>query len=212
MERSLRPTLITSALVIVSFVPGLALLGELAGSVGEPDAWFTGHFDSSSERVEDIVGSVLLVVAAIALLSLVQLLVTESSPGCPRWAGYGAVARAAGGLSSAALLFAGLAFATTPLSIEIGRLYDDPAFVDGRAVLPQFGYAALTIGAMVPAAVMIVSITRLQPHPRWVRWPSYVIAGLLPVMSLAVAPIFFLFPGWVALNAAASWRAATRAG
>ena len=37
----------------------------------------------------------------------------------------------------------------------------------GQAMLAQFGYVALKVGAMFPAAVMIVAVARLGILPAW---------------------------------------------
>ena len=190
----------------MTFVVGLALLGELAGSVGEPDAWFIQHFNSGTERTEDIVGSFLLVASAIALLTFTRLVAAGARVRSGET--MGELAQAAGVLTSFGILLAALSFLTVPLSISIGELYDDSAFIEGRATVPQFGYVALTVGAMFPAAVMVIAIARLQVHPVWLTRLSYLIAAMLLTASFAVSPMFILLPGWVALTLANSSRPA----
>ena len=211
MEGSDRLRVVAGVVFVITFVVGLALLGEVAGSVGEPDEWFAGHFSSGSERAADIAGSFLLFVAAMAFLFFTQMVGAVARSQTPEQRATWALAWAAGTMASVGLFIAALAFLTVPLSISIGELYDDAAFSEGQAVLPQFGYVALAVGAMYPAAVMIVAIARLAILPRWLTRLSYFVAVLLVATSLAVSPMFILLPGWVALTAFALRRTETRA-
>jgi hypothetical protein len=99
-----------------------------------------------------------------------------------------------------------VSFATVPASLWFGDLFDDSALSMGQAVLPQFGYAAL-VGAMVPAAVVMLAATRLRSFPTWLDRGSYVLAVLLLVGSVMVAPAALLAV-WVALVSADAWREA----
>jgi hypothetical protein len=109
-------------------------------------------------------------------------------------------------LATGGLIVAAAAFLTVPLSINFGNLYGDPAFGEGQAVIPQFGFAALTVGAMWPAAVMITTVALLGSLPVWLSRVSYVVAVLLVVTCFMVATLFVLLPAWVVLTALALRR------
>ena len=193
------------AVFVVAVVVGLALVGELAGSVGETDETFVEHFSSDSRRLGEIVGSFLLVVAALAFLYFTQLLVASAhrTDQEAAWA----FVRGTGMLVTGGLMVAAAAFLTVPLSINFGNLYGDPAFGEGQAVIPQFGYAALTVGAMWPAAAMITTVGLLGSLPVWLSRLSYLIAVVLVVTCFMVVTLFVLVPVWVALVAAVLRRA-----
>jgi hypothetical protein len=192
---------VAGAVFVVTFVIGLALVGELVGSVGETDDTFVEHFSSDSRRLGEIVGSFLLVVAALAFLYFIQVLIA-SARRSDQEVGW-AFVRATGMLAVGGLIVAAAALLTVPLSINLGNLYGDPAFGEGQAVIPQVGYAALTVGAMWPAAVMIATIALLGSLPVWLSRVSYVIAVLLVVTCFMVGSLFILLPGWVLLTALA---------
>jgi hypothetical protein len=195
---------VAAAVFVVAFVVGLALVGELAGSVGETDETFVELFSNDSRRLGGIVGSFLLVVAALAFLYFTQLLVA-SARRSDQEVGWAFVS-ATGMLAVGGLIVAAAAFLTVPLSINFGNLYGDPAFGEGQAVIPQFGFAALTVGVMWPAAVMITTIALLGSFPRWLNRTSYVIAALLVVTCFMVGPLFILLPGWVLVTTLALRR------
>jgi hypothetical protein len=193
---------------VVTFVVGLALVGELAGSVGETDETFVELFSSDSRRLGEIVGSFLLVVAGLAFLYFTRLLVVAArrSDQEAAWEFVGGT----GMLAAGGLIVAAVAFLTVPLSINFGNLYGDPAFGEGQAVIPQFGFAALTVGAMWPAAVMITTVGLLGSLPVWLSRVSYVIAVALVVTCFMVSTLFVLLPVWVVLTALALRRGLDR--
>ena len=203
MAGSARAVAVTSAVFVVAFVVGLAQLGDLAGSVGGSDDTFVEHFSSGSQRAVDIAGSLLLVVAAMAFLYFTQLIVAQAGPEARDHQATWGFVRGAGTVVTVGIVVAALSFLTVPLSISFGEFFDEPAFGEGQAVLPQFGYVALTVGAMFPAAVMIVAIARLRFLPTWLTRLSYLVAVLLVVTSLSVITMFVLLPAWVALTAVA---------
>ena len=212
MESSRRVRVATGVVFVVTFVVGLGLLGEVAGSVGEPDDWFARHFSSSSERAADIAGSFLLFVAALALLFFIEMLAVTARSQAPEQQATWAVARAAGMMASVCLLIAALAFLTVPLSISIGELFDDAAFSEGQGgASPVRLRGPLRSERCTRRAAMIVAIARLAILPRWLTRLSYVVAVLLVATSLAVSPMFILLPGWIALTAFALTRTQAKA-
>ena len=172
------------------FVVSLVMLGDLLGSFADSDRSFESHFSDGFNRARDIVGSLSLVLAgyamvwfAIAIGGVRQdrrtLLVTTAS------------------LASAGMILAGLALVTVPLSISFGDIFDDPGLGVGQAVLPQFGYVALVIGGMLPAAALVIVIARTPSLiPRWLSVSGYPVAGLL-LLAVAVGPMVLL-PAWIA--------------
>ena len=133
------------------FAIGLATLGDLLGSFADSDRTFATHFSDGANRTRDIVGSLCLVLAGFAMVWFAITVVgTRHDRRTP------IIATAS--LAAGAMILAGLALVTVPLSISFGDLYDDPGLGVGQAVLPQFGYVALVIGAMLPAAALVFSI------------------------------------------------------
>jgi len=189
-----------------TFLVGLVLVGELAGSVGEPDRVFEAHFASESQRAADMAGAALLVLAAIAFSVFTALLPRRGNPIGADEPVAAVVLRASGTLAAVGLLVAAVSFATVPASLWFGDLFDDSALGTGQAVVPQFGYAAL-VGAMVPAAVVMFAAIWLRSFPTWLDRGSYVLAVLLLVGSVMVAPAALL-AAWVALVSVDAWREA----
>ena len=107
---------------------------------------------------------------------------------------------------------AALAWATVPLSLWFGSLVDDPGLEEGQAVLPQFGWVALGVGSMLPAAVFVVLVaTTPGLVPRWLSVLSYPIAVLVAATALLFMPLI-VFLGWVAAVTAIHWRHPAGAG
>ena len=196
MAGSSRAITVAGGIFVAAFTVGLVLLSGLAGSFGDSDDTFVEHFSSGSQRGVDIAGSVSFVVAAVVFVYFTELIgsvVSETSTQTPALV----LVRAAGMLAGVGMLVASLAFLTVPLSISFGELYDEVggAFGDSQAVLPQFGYVALVVGAMVPAAITIVAITRLRLFPRWLTRFSYAVAVVL-VLTSATLVTTILLPIW----------------
>lgn len=196
-----RSTAATGVVFVASFVAGMLLLGELFGAFADADRVFVEHFRSSADRARDIAGGYLLAISGGALAFLGHLI---SGP-------VAAASRRAAPLIRVTALFAGgglfvaaLAFLTVPLSIWFGDLVDDPGLQEGQAVLPQLGYVAVTVGAMLPAAAMVALVARAGGLPRWLRGISYVIAVLL-LAGVFATPVALL-PVWVALVSISSAR------
>jgi hypothetical protein len=59
-----RSILLSAALFVFLFLATAAFLGDVLGSFGDPDDVFVEHYKSSSKRVGDIIGSLLLVLLA----------------------------------------------------------------------------------------------------------------------------------------------------
>lgn len=172
------------------FVVSLVTLGDLLGSFADPDDAFETYFSDGGNRASAIVGSVSLVLAGYAIvwfaLALAEARDNRRTP---------LVVTAS--LACGGMLLAGLALATVPLSISFGDLSDDPGLGVGQAVLPQFGYVSLVIGAMLPAAALVIAIVRTPSLlPRWLSVAGYAVAALL-VLSVMVAPMV-LFAVWIA--------------
>ena len=128
-----RATAITGGVFAVAFAVGLMLVGETAGSFAEPDDYFPRHFASSSQRIADLVGSLLWLAAAIALLVFARLLSISRSDVSVGGQVSRAVVQASGTLAAVGLFVAAVSLATVPASIVIGELFDDPGIIDGQA-------------------------------------------------------------------------------
>jgi len=197
MGGSERAVAVSAAIFVVTFVIGLALLGDELGAFGDSDGAFIEHFSSGSQRGADIAGSFLLIGAATAFIYFTHLI---GSPGPAGATDGNWVVRAAGIVTGLFIIIAALALLTVPLSISMGEFFDEDsgAFAEGQAVLPQFGYVVMAFGAMISAAVAIVAIALLRLFPSWLTRSSLVVAALLAVTSAMVVTMVLL-PIWVAV-------------
>ncbi len=114
-----------------------------------------------------------------------------------------------GASAAIGMIVAALAWATVPLSISFGALVDDPGFESGQSALPQFGWVAFGLGAMLPAGMFIAIAARMPGLlPRWLVIASYPIAilvGLTALLFLTSA----LFVIWVIAVTASQGRGAS---
>ena len=103
-------------------------------------------------------------------------------------------------------MLAAVTAAATPLSTWFGALVDDPGIDVGQGVLPQFAYVALTMGALLPAGLFIITAARSGDLiPRWFGYLSYPVGALVAIAAPTFMPIF-LFPIWMLAYAAVDWR------
>ena len=175
---------------VVLFVGSVVLLGELVGSFADSDAQFVTLFSDSGNRIGYIAGSVLLVLAGLAFVWFADAVSHEARQHRP--ALLITAASTAGGM-----IVAALAFATVPLSIQFGSLTGDPGLESGQAVLPQLGYVAFGLGAMIPAGIFIAIAARTPGLlPRWLAVSSYPVAVLVALTAFLFMP-FVLFVLWV---------------
>ena len=175
---------------VVLFLGSSVLLGDLVGSFADSDAQFVTLFSDAGNRVGYIVGSVLLVLAGLAFVWFAHALSCET--GTRR-----AALLITGATAGSGMIVAALAFATVPLSIQFGSAVGDPGLQAGQAVLPQFGFAALGLGAMLPAGIFI-AFAAMTPDllPRWLVAASYPVAVLVALTAFLFLP-FILFVLWV---------------
>ena len=199
LETTGRGALIAGWVFAVSFFVGLFLVGDQAGAFADSDRAYAELFADTSHRVQDLTGSVLLVVSAIAFGVFVQFMAPALDPGASRYA-WTVVVRVSGLLAAAAILVAGGAFATVPASLVIGDFFDDPGIVTAQNLLPSLGYLMLVGGAMIPAVVVMVGSTRLGLFSQWFVWVTPVVAVALIVTAPMVATMALL-PIWVAVAA-----------
>jgi hypothetical protein len=200
VERISRGASISGWVFAVTFFVGLFSVGDQAGAFADSDRAYAELFADTSHRVfQDLTGSVLLIVSAIAFGVFVQFIAPALNPGESRY-GWTVVVRVSGLLAAAAILIAGAAFATVPASLVVGDLTGDPGIVTAQNLLPSLGYMTLVAGAMIPAAVVMVGSTRLGLFSRWFVWATPVVAVLLIVTAPMVSAMALL-PVWVAVAA-----------
>lgn len=175
---------------VVLFLGSSVLLGDLVGSFADSDAQFVTLFAGAGNRVGYVVGSVLLVLAGLAFVWFAHALSCET--GTRR-----AALLITGATAGSGMIVAALAFATVPLSIQFGSTVGDPGLQAGQAVLPQFGFAALGLGAMLPAGIFI-ALAAMTPDllPRWLVAASYPVAVLVALTAFLYLPMI-LFVLWV---------------
>jgi hypothetical protein len=179
------------ALFVVLFIGAFMLsLGELLGSFADGDHVFVERFADEATRVLDIAASYLLALAALVFAWFSREVASRS-------ASHGPALKLSGYSAAGGMLVAAVAAATTPLSIWFGALVDDPGIEIGVGVLPQFAYVALTMGALLPAGVFIITAARSGDlMPPWLAYASYPVGALVAIAALAFMPLF-LFPIWM---------------
>jgi hypothetical protein len=182
-----------------SFFLGLVLVGDQAGAFADSDRAYAELFGDASHRVEDLAGSALLIVSAIAFGAFTQFIAPALGPDMDRY-GWTVVVRVSGLLAAASILVAGATFATIPASLVVGDFTGDPGIVTAQNLLPSLGYLTLVAGAMIPAAIVMVGSTRLGLFSQWFVWVTPVVAVLLVVTAPMVAAMALL-PIWVAVAA-----------
>lgn len=180
-----------SGLFVVLFVGAFVLsLGELLGSFADGDHVFVERFADEATRMRDIVASYLLALAALVFAWF-------SSQIANRSARFRAALKLSGYFAAGGMMVAAVAAATTPMSIWFGALVDDPGIELGQGILPQFAYVALTMGALLPAGVFIVTAARSgEVMPRWFSYVSYPVGVLTAIAAFTFMPLF-LFPIWM---------------
>ena len=190
---------------VVLFAAAFALsVGDLVGAFADPDRVFVDRFEDGGNRARDVAGSYLLALAGLAFVWFAHALSREANSRSPLLI---TASVAAGGM-----IVAAVAFATFPLSLWFGSLVDDPGLQEGQAVLPQFGYVALAMGAMLPAAAFIVLVARTPGLvPRWLSIASYPVAALVAFTALLFMPLY-VFVAWVVAVVATQWRRQAAAG
>ena len=175
---------------VVLFLGSSVLLGELVGSFADSDAQFVTLFSDSGNRIGYVIGSALLVLAGLAFVWFAHALSCET--GNRR-----AALLITGAAAAIGMIVAALAFATVPLSLLFGSFFTDPGLEAGQAVLPQFGYVALSLGGMLPAGIFIAIAARTPDLlPRWLSIASYPVALLVALTALLFMPMI-LFVLWV---------------
>jgi hypothetical protein len=182
-----------------TFFAGLLLVGDQAGAFADSDRAYAELFGDASHGVEDLTGSALLIVSAIAFAAFAQFIAPALGSDADRY-GWTIVVRVSGLLAAASILVASATFATVPASLVIGDLFDDPGIVTSQNLLPSLGYILLVAGAVIPAVVVMVGSTRLGLFPQWFNWVTPVVAVVLIVTAPMVAAIAIL-PIWVAVAA-----------
>ena len=180
------------ALFVGLFVGSSVLLGELVGSFADSDAQFVTLFSDSGNRISYVAGSALMLLAGPAFVWFAHALSCET--GSRR-----APLLITGAAAATGMIVAALAYATVPLSLLFGSFFGDPGLESGQAVLPQFGYVAVSLGGMLPAGIFI-AIAAMTPDllPRWLSIVSYPVAVLVSLTALLFMP-FALFVLWVAV-------------
>ncbi len=199
VESTGRLALIAGWVFAAAFFVGLILVGDQAGAFADSDRAYAELFGDVSHRLQDLTGSVLLVVAAIAFGTFAHLVAPAVQPDADRY-GWTVVIRMSGSLAAASILMAGATFATVPASLVVGDFFDDPGIVTGQNLLPSLGYILLAVGAVIPAAVVMVGSTRLGLFPRWFVWVTLVTAVVLIVTAPMVSAMALLAI-WVAAAA-----------
>lgn len=183
------------SIFVVLFVAAFVVsVGDLVGSFADPDRVFVDRFADGDNRIKDIAGSYLLVLAGLAFVWFVHALSREAKD-------HRAPLLITGSAAAGGMIVAAVAWATVPMSLWFGSLVDDPGLQEGQAGLTRFGYVALALGGMLLAAAFIAFVARTPGlAPRWLSVVSYPIAALVAFTALLFMPVL-LFILWVV-----AWR------
>lgn len=195
-----KPAAVAGGIFVLAFLVGLILIGDQAGAFADSERAYREIFDDVSHRVQDVVGSVLLMVSAVALAVFAYLLSSLSPDDTATRPGSIVMVRVSGMLSAVAILTAGAAFLTVPASLAIGDFFDDPGIETAQIILPHFGYILVVVAAVIPAAAMMVGSSRLRVLPLWFRRATLPVAVILVVVSMSVSGLVLL-PVWVGVAA-----------
>lgn len=198
-----RSWLVPGGIFAVTFFVGLLLVGDQAGAFADSERAYTEIFSDDLHRAQDLAGSLLLMVSAVAFGTFALQLAAMGEATRPS----SVVMRVGGGLAAVAMLMAGAAFLTVPASLLLGDFYGDPGLVTAQPALPHFGYILLVVGSTIPAAALMVASTRFVAFPTWLSWVTVVAAVLLVVTGPSVITMLLL-PIWVATVAMVTRRAA----
>ena len=175
---------------VVLFLGSSVLLGELVGSFADSDAQFVTLFSDAGNRIGYVAGSALMLLAGFAFVWFAHALSCDTGS-------YRAPLLITGAAAAIGMIVAALAFATVPLSLLFGSFFTDPGLEAGQAVLPQFGFVALSLGGMLPAGIFTAIAARTPDLlPRWLSIASYPVAVLVSLTALLFMP-FVLFVLWV---------------
>lgn len=186
------------------FIAWFILGGDVAGAFADPDRQFVSIYADAGNRAAYVASAVLLVLASLSFFWFAHAL--SNGAGSCR-----IPLLITGAAAAIGMFVAALAWATVPLSISFGALVDDPGFESGHSVLPQLGWVALGLGAMVPAGIFIAIAARTPGLlPRWLGLASHPIAVLVCLTAFLFLPLV-LFVIWV-IAVTASQRGARPAG
>jgi hypothetical protein len=175
---------------LIPFIASMILIGEIIGSFADPDSWFVALYSDAGNRMAHVAGAFLLVLAGLSFAWFAYLLSCEAGR-------HRAPLLITGAAAAGGMIIAALAFATVPLSMAFGAFIGDPGFESGHAVLPQFGWVAFGLGAMLPAGVFIAIAARTpELLPRWLVLVSYPIAVLVGLTAFLFMTVL-LFIVWV---------------
>lgn len=142
-DRPLRPPAVTLGL---SYLVAIVMLGPLLGSSADASTAFVDHFDSSANRVRDLIGALLLLVAAVSVGWTVAAARSDTSPAETVVRDASAVS---GIVAATTLVVAAALLMTVPLTASIGELTDDPGITsDVQAGIAQTGTVVLLVGAL----------------------------------------------------------------
>jgi hypothetical protein len=181
---------------VILFVASAIALGDLLGSVGDPDRQFTSHFDSAGNRAKDIAGSYVLAGAALAFtvfVSHLRALLRGGDDDGP----LPSIALACGAIVSATLVVGAIAFSAIPTSILYADMFDEEPHEFGADVMrlaTQLGFTSLVFGMLAAAVTVAATSLSAMRHgvlPRWLCGFGYICAaGLL--FAIFFMPLFLL--------------------
>jgi hypothetical protein len=182
---------------VAAFIAGVIAYGSGAGST---DADITSYYASHGNRLHQIVGFALIVVAIVLFVGFVAGLAGVLPPGSS------IVALVSGGCAATLLLAANALWASSALTIEL-----EPGYrIDPRTHLlfEDAGFALLVSAAAV-AVPLVAAVSLSAAYARWFALTGIVVGAALAT-SYWYFP-FFVFLAWVGVAAVLEPRGPTLA-
>ena len=164
-----------------SYLVAIVMLGPLLGSSADASTAFAEHFDNDANRFRDLLGSVVLLVAA-AMLSWTSVVARQQTTSMTDSA-VRDLSTVATVVTSSTLVAASGLLMTVPLTTTVGELTDDPGIDAGvQAGIAQAGTVMLFVAALC-LALTTVLLARLGRQcsavPRWIAVTAWGIAATL---------------------------------
>lgn len=183
---------------VVLFVAGFVVGGDTP-AYDAPDQEWTDWFDDSGNRSLYVVGSFLIVLASLALLSfavLVSTLLRDRGSDRGPWA---SLALASGTATATFIILAALITGAMAAALTLAPDFDQVPSADVLKAIEQVGFGILLVGGGWTAAVFVATVSAAARGTGllagWLVTTGFVVAAVL-ILSFLFLP-FFLFHLWV---------------
>jgi hypothetical protein len=201
---SARPLRAPAVALGCSYLVAIVMLGPLLGSSADASTAFTEHFDDDGNRIRDLIGSLVLLVAAAMLVWTAVVARSQSTLVATSVRDLSLIAC---GVTASTLVVASALLMTVPLTSSIGELTDDPGIDTGvQAGIAQAGTVMLLVAALglACAAVLLARLgRRIGAVPGWITATAWAAAVTL-CLGVSVG-LLVPFAAWV-IALGLAWR------